>query len=135
MSVINERRHRRSENIGLALQYMLDSVRHAYDLDQIAIAGNNGLLVAGAGSRRSNDVLAAYAPMLHAAGNSRSRAAICESMISDLPSVNHAALGVEHVNADGDDLYVCSLERKRGGNAGLHRATAAISRILSANAA
>jgi hypothetical protein len=59
-----ERRTRRSSNCAEALSLLLEAVRDRAELGSVALSDRTGILVAGAGSARECDELAAWAPIV-----------------------------------------------------------------------
>jgi hypothetical protein len=64
MTVLEDRRRKRSGDPLVALHYQLAHARHEGRLEAIVVADDSGVVVAGAGSWAVCEELAAYAPLL-----------------------------------------------------------------------
>ncbi len=64
MMLARERRSRRSDDLAVALQYLLSSQRERAGLTHILLATHEGMLLAYDGDRAECEELAAYAPIV-----------------------------------------------------------------------
>lgn len=64
MMLARERRVRRSEDLAMALQYLLTSQRERAGLTHILLSSTEGILLACDGDRAECEELAAYAPFI-----------------------------------------------------------------------
>jgi hypothetical protein len=64
MSLLEERRKKRSNDPLVALHYQLTNARREGGLDAMVVADDSGIIVAGAGAWAICEELAAYAPLL-----------------------------------------------------------------------
>lgn len=107
-----ERRKQRSSNCAEALSLLLEATRKRARLKSLALSDRTGILVAGAGPARECDELAAWAPIVLAAGE---------------PAPDDAVCGVK---VRGLDAYLCA--NTTGGDqlATLREAAEGCARIL-----
>jgi len=107
-----ERRQQRSNDCAEALSLLLEATRKRARIQSLALSDRTGILVAGAGPARECDELAAWAPIVLAAG---------------APSPEDAVCGVK---VRGLDAYLCA---NTGGGLRievLHEAAEGCARIL-----
>jgi hypothetical protein len=109
MSLLEERRKKRSDDPLVALHYQLTNARREGGLDAMVVADDSGIIVAGAGAWAICEELAAYAPLL-------ARGVWSEPGLGDGRGEGRVAelrtdVDVQAVNVDGQTLLLCA----RGG--------------------
>jgi hypothetical protein len=72
-----ERRQQRSTNCAEALALLLEATRKRAQIQSLALSDRTGILVAGAGPARECDELAAWAPIVLAAGDPTPDDSVC----------------------------------------------------------
>lgn len=126
MTVLEDRRRKRSNDPLIALHYQLAHARHEGDLDAIVVADTSGVVVAGAGSWATCEELAAYAPLL-AQGVWVEPGSATTSRVAAL----RTEIDVQAVDVDGQEVYLCA----RGGwmrGPLMAKAAEGVTRILKA---
>jgi hypothetical protein len=128
MTVLEDRRRKRSRDPLVALHYQLAHARHEGRLEAIVVADDSGVVVAGAGAWAVCEELAAYAPLLvQGVWNEPGLALRDDSRVAELgPEVD-----VQPVKVDGQTVLLCA----RGGgmrSAAMERAAEGVARILKA---
>jgi hypothetical protein len=129
MSMLEDRRRKRSRDPLIALHYQLAHARQDGSLDAIVLADAAGVVVAGAGSWAVCEELAAYAPLL-AHGVWTEPGNDAGSRLAEL----RTEVCVQKLAVDGQEVILCA----RGGwmrDAMVERAAEGVSRILSSSAA
>jgi hypothetical protein len=125
MTLLEDRRRRRSDDPLVALHYQLTQARQEGHLEAIVIADDAGVVVAGAGAWAMCEELAAYAPLL-AQGVWTEPGLAGESRVDELrPEVD-----VQPVEIEGQRVLLCA----RGGRLrrlAMERAAGGVARILS----
>jgi hypothetical protein len=126
MTVLEDRRRKRSRDPLVALHYQLAHARHEGRLEAIVVADDSGVVVAGAGAWAVCEELAAYAPLL-VQGVWNEPGLVGGSRVAELgPEVD-----VQPVKIDGQTVLLCA----RGGGmrtAAMERAAEGVARILKA---
>jgi hypothetical protein len=136
MTVLEDRRRKRSTDPLVALHYQLAHTRHDGELEAIVVADSAGVVVAGAGSWATCEELAAYAPLL--AQDVWNEGVWNEGVWTE-PGLGRGSrlselrteVAVRPVEVDGQQMLVCA----RGGVtrcAMMERAAAGVARILKA---
>jgi hypothetical protein len=122
-----ERRHRRSERVGVALTYQLEHVTEVEKLWAFVLADRNGLALAAATPASSSvdvEELSALCPLL---GSGQIRPEVVDSTLGG----SGGAVELLPVDVDGEPLYLLSVA---SGPASAHRAVeraaAGVRRIL-----
>jgi hypothetical protein len=126
MTVLEDRRRKRSSDPLVALHYQLAHARHDGELEAIVVADTAGVVVAGAGSWAACEELAAYAPLL-AQGVWTEPGVSTRSRLAEL----RTEVAVRAVEVEGQEVLVCA----RGGitrSAMMERAAQGVARILKA---
>jgi hypothetical protein len=107
-----ERRKQRSTNCAEALSLLLEATRERAQIQSLALSDRTGILVAGAGPARECDELAAWAPIVLAAG-------------APMPDDR-----VSGVKVRGLDAYLCANTRGENQLEALLEAAEGCARIL-----
>jgi len=124
MTVLEDRRRKRSHDPLVALHYQLAYARHEGRLDAIVVADDAGVVVAAAGSWAACEELAAYAPLL--AQETWSEPGLAqESRVAEL----RRQVDVQSVDVDGQKVLLCSRGGSMRGPA-MERAAEGVARIL-----
>ncbi len=118
----SERRTRRSENSFRALCFQLDRVRRHEDVEAIALADVDGLLLAHAGPEPVCEELAAYAPFSQDPS----------FQISWPGALQDRTVVFEPLVMDGQPLYLVCAGRPRSGREPLNHSVQGVFRILGA---
>jgi hypothetical protein len=127
MTVLEDRRRKRSDDPLVALHHQLARARLEGRFDAIVVADTAGLVVAGAGAWAACEELAAYAPLL-APAPGRPAAAQAEDADSRFAELR-AEVEVRPVDVGGQTVLLCA----RGGAPGapaMARAAQGVARIL-----
>ena len=112
MTMLDERRQKRSDDPLIALHYQLAHARHDGALEAIVLADPSGLVVAGAGAWAVCEELAAYAPLLaHGAVTAEADGVGASARIASL----RTEIDVQPLRVDGMDVFYA---RVGGGRAG-----------------
>src|SRR5687767_12411623 len=119
-----ERRGRNREHTLPALGALLDAVRRDAEFEAVALADPAGILVAGAGSSRSCEEMAAIAPLAL-------RAAAANDVVPTRFDAMTRRLRIKRLSVDGVEVLVCG---EGGSEEGLSRAAAGCARILGRSA-
>lgn len=134
MTVLEDRRRRRSTDPLVALHYQLTETRARGELDAIVLADTAGVVVAGAGSWPVCEELAAYAPLLAVGADSAPSApgsARVESLRQDVE--------IRTLAVAGQEVLLCARRPRREEGADVQRdldhAAAGVFRILTSAAA
>jgi hypothetical protein len=114
-----ERRTQRSDRPEHALAYLLEATRRGQGLRSIALADGSGLLVAGAGSARDCDELAAWAPLL----------------LGDADAASEEGAPVSGIRVQGFDAILCAERDRSAAEPELAMVAAGCRRILRSRAA
>ena len=120
-----ERRRKRSNFAGLALQYYLASVARRTRVVSLVVADSAGLLVASSMKGPEADELAAIAPLLMRSDEEGS----CPVDRHKLPLV------IEKVPVDRSSLFVCAVGIQQRCADSVKQAKSGVRRILEAQAA
>jgi hypothetical protein len=121
----DERRHRRSTDLGEALQFQLDACREAGALRAILVSDDMGLCLAESGAGHHQDELAARLPQTVRAG--------IGSLPTALPAGFEGAVALKRFSVGPSTLFVCAVGgRSEARDANLERAERGFQRILAA---
>jgi hypothetical protein len=124
MTLVEDRRRKRSDDPLVALHYQLAHAKDEGRLEAIVVADDAGVVVAGAGAWAVCEELAAYAPLL-AQGVWTEPGCMGSSRVAEL----RTEVDVQHVEVDGQQVLLCA----RGGwmrAMAMERAAEGVARIL-----
>lgn len=104
---LQERRQQRSNRPGEAIQLLLEHTLRNFQLDAIALADEDGLVVSHAGDATTCDAVAAYAPLMRDGRISHDQ--IRSSLASMLPEVSACTFNQRQVAGTLAPLHVCGV--------------------------
>ena len=116
-----ERRRKRSNFAGLALQYWLNTIATQKGVFGLVVADSAGLLVASSLKGPVAEELAAIAPLLDRAGGQHT----VESQLSKVPIMIHKVV------IDRSELYVCAIGEGVRSDESVRLACGGVKRILT----
>jgi hypothetical protein len=116
-----ERRRKRSNYVGLALQYYLAAVAKRSQLFALVLADPCGLLVASSLRGPEAEELAAVAPLI--ARPDEQGETVQER--AEIPIV------IQRLDVEQSSLFLCAVGERQSSRAGLRSAAAGVRRILS----
>lgn len=126
---VQERRRQRSNRPGEAIQLLLDHTLRTFDLDAIALADEDGLVVSRAGDAMACDAVAAYAPLMRSGRVTHDQ--IRASLASMLPEVSACTFNQRQVAGTLAPLHVCGIGvASTNVQRGLDHARVSVERIL-----
>ncbi|MFB6265184.1 MAG: hypothetical protein ABEL76_16415 [Bradymonadaceae bacterium] len=126
-----DRRKRRSDEVRQAITYQLEHLAEEYNLENLTLGDNNGILIACAGRQSAGEALAAYAPVFRRHLDRGQRELIMDKLGTLLPGVDGKSLDVRRFELQGDDHYLCVVgEQRLCRQANLYRAVTGIRRIV-----
>ena len=101
-TLTHDRRGSRSNDTLIATTLQLEHIYRRYEIDQIALASEDGLLLACAGDLEAATWLAAFAPEL----SEGRRAALRASLEREVPSIAESDLFISPLSVRGQRLYL-----------------------------
>ncbi len=116
-----ERRRRRSNFVGLALQYLLSSMARQRKLFGMVLADEAGLVVASSKDCPDAEEMAAIAPLM-------------ESSIActvATPLTEETALSIHRLRVEQTKLYICAMGHHERSKRGAEGAASAVQLILA----
>ena len=129
------RRRRRSNQPLKALTFQLEHIFESEDLHNFTLGDKKGLVLAQAGNRHESEVLAAYAPLLAASVDERSRCQVLARINAHLPTLELNSVHVRPFSIDDQSLFL-TLAGRPGvyRDVSLYRAITGVRRILARHA-
>jgi hypothetical protein len=127
-----ERRQRRSEQLVVALRLAFESVARGFDLSHLVLCDSVGFPYVGVGSEKDVEALAAFAPMLHRAGEPAMHHRVLESLGEYVFAAETGRVSVRSFDCSGTTFLICGVgPRGATKDVGVFRAVTAARRILS----
>ena len=126
-----DRRKRRSDETQQAIFFQLLHLLEEYDLHNLVMADEAGVMVACAGDEEQGEELAACAPIFSRRLNRGGRDQIKEELQAFLPEASDRTLSVRQFNLEGEDHFLIVVgEEALCRQATLYRAITGIRRIV-----
>lgn len=126
-----DRRRRRSDECRTAIHFQLLHLAERYDLQNLVLADNAGIMLACAKNEEAGRALAAYAPVFKRHLDRGSRAEVMGKLGELLPDVDGQTLSVRRFRLGGEDHFLCVVaEQRLARHANLYRGVTGIRRIV-----
>ena len=128
----SERRKLRSRRFQRAIELLLGSVAGKSGYDAVAVATNEGLLVAANGDEEQCDVLAAYAPIVSRSRDVVVKRQLIEMLEPYLPGAHPDGIHFRPFEANGERMFFCAMvNRGEVDRGGVFRAITGVRRIAA----